>query len=77
MHPRPCAHQRKAQQTALAARGDLEKAQREGDLAAAGELSYGVIPDLEQKIAAAESEQDSIEFAYRLVDFVPGQYATE
>ncbi len=40
------------------ARIDLEKAQREGDLATAGELSYGVIPDLEKAIAEAESEQE-------------------
>ncbi len=41
------------------ARSYLEKAQREGDLAKAGELSYGVIPELEDKIGAAEAEQDS------------------
>ncbi len=40
------------------ARSDLEKAQREGNLAKAGELSYGVIPGLEQRIAEAESDQD-------------------
>ncbi|MEO1397417.1 MAG: Clp protease N-terminal domain-containing protein, partial [Pseudomonadota bacterium] len=33
------------------ARSELEIAQREGDLAKAGELSYGVIPDLEKKLA--------------------------
>jgi len=36
------------------ARTRLENAQREGDLAKAGELAYGVIPDLEQKILEAE-----------------------
>ncbi|GGF01019.1 ATP-dependent chaperone ClpB [Stappia taiwanensis] len=36
------------------ARGDLEKAQRQGDLAKAGELAYGVIPDLEKALAEAE-----------------------
>jgi ATP-dependent Clp protease ATP-binding subunit ClpB len=36
------------------ARGELERAQREGDLARAGELAYGVIPDLERQIATAE-----------------------
>ncbi len=38
-----------------AARNDLEQAQRKGNLARAGELAYGVIPDLEKKIAAIES----------------------
>ena len=36
------------------ARLELEQAQREGDLAKAGELSYGKIPELEKKLAAAE-----------------------
>ncbi|MBA4748271.1 MAG: ATP-dependent chaperone ClpB [Sphingopyxis sp.] len=38
-----------------AARGALEQAQRAGDLARAGELSYGTIPDLERQLAAAEA----------------------
>ncbi len=36
------------------ARADLEIAQRKGELAKAGELAYGVIPDLEKKLKAAE-----------------------
>ncbi len=36
------------------ARSELEVAQRKGDLARAGELKYGVIPDLEKKIAGPE-----------------------
>ncbi len=36
------------------ARLELEQAQREGDLAKAGELSYGLIPDLEKRLEAAE-----------------------
>ncbi|MGV8855989.1 MAG: ATP-dependent chaperone ClpB [Devosia sp.] len=36
------------------ARSQLEIAQRQGDLAKAGELAYGVIPDLEKRIATAE-----------------------
>ncbi|HHK74220.1 MAG TPA: AAA family ATPase, partial [Rhizobiales bacterium] len=36
------------------ARIELEQAERSGDLARAGELSYGVIPDLEAKLKAAE-----------------------
>jgi ATP-dependent Clp protease ATP-binding subunit ClpB len=37
------------------ARSQLEIAQREGDLAKAGELAYGVIPDLERAISEVES----------------------
>jgi ATP-dependent Clp protease ATP-binding subunit ClpB len=37
-----------------AARGELEQAQRVGDLAKAGELTYGRIPELEKKLAEAE-----------------------
>jgi len=45
------------------ARKNLEIAQREGNLARAGELTYGVIPELEEKISQADarlaSGQDS------------------
>jgi ATP-dependent Clp protease ATP-binding subunit ClpB len=37
-----------------AARSQLEIAQRQGDLARAGELAYGVIPDLEKRLKAAD-----------------------
>jgi ATP-dependent Clp protease ATP-binding subunit ClpB len=40
------------------ARIDLEIAQRRGDLAKAGELAYGVVPDLEQKLSEAEASED-------------------
>ncbi|MFV0369540.1 MAG: ATP-dependent chaperone ClpB [Hyphomicrobiaceae bacterium] len=40
-------------------RNALEQAQRKGDLARAGELAYGVIPDLERRIAAAEGEEQA------------------
>ncbi|MFZ2004385.1 MAG: ATP-dependent chaperone ClpB [Stellaceae bacterium] len=36
------------------ARAELDQAQRRGDWAKAGELTYGVIPELERKIAEAE-----------------------
>jgi ATP-dependent Clp protease ATP-binding subunit ClpB len=36
------------------ARAELEQAKREGNLARAGELSYGVIPQLEKQLGAAE-----------------------
>ncbi|WP_026381320.1 ATP-dependent chaperone ClpB [Afifella pfennigii] len=39
------------------ARFDLEKAQRSGDLAKAGELAYGVIPELEKKLKEAEARE--------------------
>ncbi|KKB07567.1 ATP-dependent chaperone ClpB [Devosia chinhatensis] len=37
-----------------AARSQLEIAQRQGDLARAGELAYGVIPDLEKRLRASD-----------------------
>jgi ATP-dependent Clp protease ATP-binding subunit ClpB len=37
-----------------AARGELEQAQRQGDLARAGELAYGRIPELERQLAEAQ-----------------------
>ncbi len=36
-------------------RAELERVQRKGDLAKAGELAYGVIPGLEKKLAALEN----------------------
>ena len=46
-----------------AARMALERAQRQGDLARAGELAYGVVPGLEKRLAAAESAGDAAEQA--------------
>ena len=40
------------------ARAELDQAKREGNLARAGELSYGVIPGLEKELAAAEAQED-------------------
>ncbi|NNK15965.1 MAG: AAA domain-containing protein, partial [Sulfitobacter sp.] len=42
------------------ARADLDIAKREGNLAKAGELSYGVIPELEKQLEAAESREDDM-----------------
>ncbi|MDO5657265.1 MAG: ATP-dependent chaperone ClpB [Paracoccus sp. (in: a-proteobacteria)] len=43
------------------ARADLDHAKREGNLARAGELSYGIIPGLEKQLAESEgSESDSL-----------------
>ncbi|MDF2235663.1 ATP-dependent chaperone ClpB [Albimonas sp. CAU 1670] len=39
------------------ARNELETAKRRGDLAKAGELAYGVIPDLEKRLAEAETQE--------------------
>ena len=39
-------------------RTELEQAQRRGDLARAGELSYGVIPELEKQVTALEQAAD-------------------
>jgi ATP-dependent Clp protease ATP-binding subunit ClpB len=38
------------------ARGELEQAQRHGDLARAGELAYGVIPSLEKKLKETDGD---------------------
>ena len=42
-----------------AARQDVEVAQRKGDFGRAGELTYGVIPDLERKLKAIEDSKDA------------------
>ena len=39
------------------ARADLEIAKRNGDLAKAGELSYGIIPQLEKQLGEAEEQE--------------------
>ncbi|MGB0926987.1 MAG: ATP-dependent chaperone ClpB [Pikeienuella sp.] len=49
---------RQVQEALDHARSELEQAKRAGDLARAGELSYGVIPDLEAKLGEAESTAD-------------------
>ncbi|MBN9343385.1 MAG: ATP-dependent chaperone ClpB [Caedibacter sp. 38-128] len=41
------------------ARSELEIAQREGNLARAGELAYGIIPDLEKQLEEAPSNDDT------------------
>ena len=48
------------------ARAELDVAKREGNLARAGELSYGVIPQLERRLAEAEgAEANMVEEAVR------------
>jgi ATP-dependent Clp protease ATP-binding subunit ClpB len=43
-----------------AARSDVEVAQRRGDFARAGELTYGVIPGLERDLKAIEEKKDAV-----------------
>ena len=43
-----------------AARNELVQAQRRGEYQRAGELTYGVIPDLERKLAATEAERGGV-----------------
>jgi ATP-dependent Clp protease ATP-binding subunit ClpB len=43
-----------------AARSDVEIAQRKGDFARAGELTYGVIPGLERDLKAIEEKKDAV-----------------
>jgi ATP-dependent Clp protease ATP-binding subunit ClpB len=47
------------------ARAELDQAKREGNLARAGELSYGVIPQLEKQLGAAEDTDLMVEEAVR------------
>ncbi len=42
------------------ARAELDHAKREGNLQRAGELSYGIIPELEKKLEKAESNSDDV-----------------
>jgi len=42
------------------ARADLDKVQRIGDLAKAGELAYGRIPELERQLKAAEAQERAV-----------------
>jgi ATP-dependent Clp protease ATP-binding subunit ClpB len=42
------------------ARAELDQAKRAGDLARAGELSYGVIPQLEKELATAEDQDEDV-----------------
>jgi len=48
----------------VAAKTELERAQRDGDLARAAELMYGEIPELERKLAEVEAAEDTEEFVY-------------
>ena len=47
------------------ARAELDIAKREGNLARAGELSYGMIPDLERKLREAEEAEEATSWSKR------------
>jgi ATP-dependent Clp protease ATP-binding subunit ClpB len=64
------------------AKTELEKAQREADLGRAAELQYGTIPELEKRLAAAESaeaesEQDGLGTPKFLKDVVDAEDVAE
>ena len=51
---------RKLKEALDQARAELDQAKRRGDLGRAGELSYGVIPDLERQLAEAENAEEDV-----------------
>ena len=51
---------RKLKEALDQARAELDQAKRRGDLGRAGELSYGVIPDLERHLAEAENAEEDV-----------------
>ena len=52
------ADSQKAKERLDQARSELESAQRSGDLARAGELAYGLIPELERSLAETENRPE-------------------
>ncbi|MFN8203888.1 MAG: AAA family ATPase, partial [Solirubrobacteraceae bacterium] len=48
------------------AKVELERAQREGDLSRAAELRYGVIPELEKRVAEGEAREDEADPAHSM-----------
>jgi ATP-dependent Clp protease ATP-binding subunit ClpB len=60
------------------ARGEFERATRDGDLERAGQLRYGEIPELERKLAEAESrESDELEPPVYLSEKVDAEEVAE
>src|SRR4051794_25058372 len=59
------------------ARGELERAERESDLELAARLRHGEIPELEQRLAAAESRPEEIEPAVYLSEKVDADEIAE
>jgi ATP-dependent Clp protease ATP-binding subunit ClpB len=50
------------------ARSELDAAQRDGNLGRAGELAYGVIPELERKLASAEDASEAAMLSEAVTD---------
>ena len=50
------------------ARSERDAAQRDGNLGRAGELAYGVIPELERKLAAAEDSSEAAMLSEAVTD---------
>jgi ATP-dependent Clp protease ATP-binding subunit ClpB len=59
------------------ARGELERAEREMDYQRAAELRHGEIPELEQRLAAAESRPEDVEPAVYLSEKVDVEEVAE
>tara|TARA_R110002167_G_scaffold1258_2_gene5354 strand:- start:688 stop:3270 length:2583 start_codon:yes stop_codon:yes gene_type:complete len=57
------------------ARSALEKAQREGNLARAGELAYGVIPNLEKTLRDQEDNAESVQEGFLEEAVMPNHIA--
>lgn len=57
------------------ARSALERAQREGNLARAGELAYGVIPDLESALRDQEDSTESVQEGFLEEAVMPNHIA--
>jgi ATP-dependent Clp protease ATP-binding subunit ClpB len=62
------ASEQKVKEALEAARTELEQAQRSGDLAKAGELAYGTIPELERKLQEASAAEAGAMVAEEVTD---------
>ncbi|MEM7571095.1 MAG: AAA family ATPase, partial [Pseudomonadota bacterium] len=62
------ASEQKVKEELEAARTQLEQAQRSGDLAKAGELAYGRIPELERMLAQAKPAEEDAMVAEEVTD---------
>lgn len=59
------------------ARNELEQAQRQGDLARAGELAYGTIPSLEKQISEIENAESDSEVASMVEETVTSDHIAQ
>ena len=60
-----------------AARIELEQAERDGQLARAGELAYGIIPELEKKIAETKTQAEAQDSASMLEEKVTDDHIAQ